>query len=582
MALPQGIEQIIRQSVIPKRDVSIYIKEAGDGGRVIASYQANKTRTPASVIKVLTTYAAALKLGFNYKFPTKFYTNGYVRSGVLNGDLVIKGFGDPTLDSEDLINIVSEIRAEGIRKINGNIVIDRSYFKVGTKNSSGFDQHPYSPYNAMPDAMMFNERVSTICVTPNKNTVTKKTPDKSYNVINKLKRVNRACRGRYSWPAVKISKSKNVSTIVLKGKISKRCGERKVRKVLTKPYKSFYYALKDELQQSGILVTGWLSLRKVPKSAKVLFTHFSEPLEKIISKTSKKSNNLYARHLLLYLGAKMYGAPATLSKGRRAVESILRYKGALRRGTLKIDNGSGLSRTAKMSAKMLAEMYDNAYMSYGKRWMKTLSIGGVDGTIKKRFRGTSVENRAWMKTGTLRRTKNIGGYVKSKSGKMYTVVILVKTKKAKWKAAELQNDILKWLVDGRVSIKKVKRTSAKSSKRVKKKRIATPVRKAKKKRVRAPVIKVTKPKASAVNRKNKQKNSTTYANVRYYVQVGSFKLPPSKKYLMRLKRLGLNYRVEYTSTYKVLVGSYSLKNDAKRALKKLRKHVNSGAFITKL
>ncbi len=92
-------------------------------------------------------------------------------------------------------------------------------------------------------------------------------------------------------------------------------------------------------------------------------------------------------------------------------------------------------------------MYDDAYTRYGSRWMKTLSIAGVDGTIRRRFRGTSVKNRAWMKTGTLNRVKNIGGYVKTRKGKLYTVVILVNTKKGRWKAAKLQNDIMKWLVN---------------------------------------------------------------------------------------------------------------------------------------
>jgi D-alanyl-D-alanine carboxypeptidase/D-alanyl-D-alanine-endopeptidase (penicillin-binding protein 4) len=107
-------------------------------------------------------------------------------------------------------------------------------------------------------------------------------------------------------------------------------------------------------------------------------------------------------------------------------------------------------------------MYDNAYKRYGQRWMNTLSIAGVDGTIRKRFRGTVVKKRAWMKTGTLKRVKNIGGYVKSRSGRLYTVVILVNTKQGRWKAAKLQNDIMTWLVryKGRGTKKAVKNKSA--------------------------------------------------------------------------------------------------------------------------
>ena len=556
-ALPQAINEKIRQSGISKKDISIYIKEAGARGKVVASLNAGKTRTPASVIKVLSTYAAVLKLGFNYRWQTKFYTTGTLRNGVLHGDLLIKGFGDPTLHDKDLLKIVSYIKAEGIRKVQGNIVIDRTYFKVGNRDSSGFDENPYSAYNAMPDAMMFNERVSTVCVNPKANSVYKKNVDGSYKVINKLKRVNKPCRGRYSWPGVKIDKSEVMPKVILKGKISKRCGKRNICKVLTKPYKSFYYALKEKMKAEGISVSGHMKLRKIPQNATELFTYYSDSLEKIISKTAKKSNNLYARHLLLLLGAKTYGAPATLQKGRDAVVKILSSKGALGTGVLRIDNGSGLSRVAKLNARLLATMFDNAYDRYGQRWMDTLSVAGVDGTIKRRFRGTVVRNRAWMKTGTLRRVKNIGGYVKNRAGKRYTVVILVNSTRARYHAAKLQNEIIKWLVRG----------------------MARPTVKSKSKLM----VKKKAKHSSIKKRSNRVKKRTTPKSTSrkyYYVQVGSFKAKPTSKYLRKISKLGLPYKVKKTNIYKVLVGPYKKESTARRVLPKVKQKLNRSAFIT--
>ena len=557
-ALPASINQLIAKSGISKRDLSIYIKEAGKGGKVVASLNANKTRTPASVIKVLTTYASVLKLGFNYRWQTKFYTTGTLSHGVLHGDLLIKGFGDPTLNEKDLDKIVSYIRAEGIRRVEGNIVIDRTYFKVGNRDSSGFDENPYSAYNAMPDAMMFNERVSTVCIEPKKNSVYKKHADGSYKVVNNLQRVNKPCRGRYSWPGVKIDKSDVLPTVILKGKISKHCGKRNVCKVLTKPYKSFYYALREKMKESGISVRGHMKLKRIPKNATELFSYYSDTLEKIISKTAKKSNNLYARHLLLLLGAKVYGSPATLQKGRDAVVKILSSKGALGTGVLRLDNGSGLSRVAKLNAKLLADVFDHAYDRYGQRWMNTLSIAGVDGTIKRRFRGTVVRNRAWMKTGTLRRVKNIGGYVKNRAGKRYTVVILVNSTKAKYRGAKLQNEIIKWLVQG----------AAKPSKRSTSKLI-----------VKHPPKKAHKPvKRHTVKKKSHSKTSTRKY---YYVQMGSFKLKPSSSYTKKISRLGLPYTVKKSGIYKVLIGPYKKEATARKILKKVKAKLNKSAFITK-
>ena len=565
--MPHAIIEEIRKSGIAQKDVSIYIKEAGNGGKVVASLNAGKTRTPASVIKVLTTYAAVLKLGFDYRWPTKFYRTGTLKQGVLKGDLLIKGFGDPSLNDRDLEDIVASIRAKGIRRITGNIVIDRSYFKVGNKNTSGFDKHTYSAYNAMPDAMMFNERVSTVCVTPNKRDVYKKNADGSYKVVNQLKYVNKPCKGKYSWPRVKIDQTAVMPTVILKGNISKRCGKRNICNVLTKPYKSFYYALKDELQDEGVTVSGTLRLQKIPKHAKELFTYYSDSLEKIVSKTAKKSNNLYARHLLLLLGAKVYGAPATLQKGRDAVVKILRSKGALGYGTLMVDNGSGLSRIAKMTAKNLGDMYDNAYDRYGSRWMQTLSIAGVDGTIKRRFRHTVVKKRAWMKTGTLKRVKNIGGYVKNKAGKLYTVVIIINSTRARYHGAKLQNEIIKWLV------KSTAKPSRKSSSKILQREKSASTK-----------IKPSKNNVKNVFAKLEMKDTDNKLNIyeRYYVQVGSFSEMPGKQYLQKIEALNLRYSVRNTGKYKVLIGAYSDKNDARSALEKVRQHINKGAFIVKL
>lgn len=546
-ALPSGINGIIGKSGIPKKDISIYIKEAGNSKRVVASLNAEKTRTPASVVKVLSTYAAVLKLGFDYRWPTKFYSSGNIKGGVLHGDLLIKGFGDPTLSNKDLSEIVAHIKAKGIRKITGNIIMDRSYFHVGTKDNSGFDQHTYSPYNAMPDAMMFNERVSTICVTPKKNVVTKEIPDASYRVVNKLKPVNKPCRGRYSWPSFKVDKEQTPTTVLLKGPISKRCGTRKLCQVITKPYKSFYYALKDALQKSGVLVQGGFRLNKIPKDANELFTHTSKPLEKIISKTAKKSNNLYARHIMLLLGAKLYGAPATLSKGRQAVEHILRSKGALKGSSLHIDNGCGLSRSSRLTAKLLTEVLDDAYSRYGQRWMNTLSIAGVDGTIKRRFRGTIVRKRAWMKTGTLKRVKNIAGYVKSRNGRVYTVVILVNTTKGRWKAAQLQNNIIKWVVGYKGQGTHIAKTKPESM--------------------------------SLPDKTGEKKPSSQTKGFRYTIQAGSFSKPPNAYYLSNISKLGLTYRVEKEDGYKVFIGSYTDNEAAQEVLKKVREKISSGAFL---
>jgi len=443
-SVPNDLAQELSSIPLNKNNYSIQI-EAVNSSYPLVSWKSHTKRTPASVIKLLTTYSALLSLGYDYNWETKFYHTGRIRNGVLRGNLIVKASGDPTLGTEDLDRIVSQIKNAGIRRIIGNIVIDRTLFKVPTKNNSGFDKNRYSPYNAMPDAMMFNERKSTVCVSlrGRRAKVSKDVPDHSYKVINKLKVVNGSCRGKRAWPRVRI----NNSTLTFSGKLSRHCGTRTVCKVLTKPYLSFYYALRDKMKKRGIKVTGKFKLQKTPKNAQYIFSHYSKSLEEIISVLAKKSNNLYARQVLLTLGAKIYGKPGTPYNGRRAIEKILGRYNLLEKGTTYIDNGSGLSRRSKVTAQSLANILKHGYQNYGQRWMNTLSIAGVDGTIKRRFANSSVFGRAWMKTGTIKHVANIAGYVEGASGQMYVVVVLVNDKYSAKYGRKLANKVIEWVAD---------------------------------------------------------------------------------------------------------------------------------------
>ena len=443
-SVPIDLAQELISIPLDKNNYSIYV-EAVDSSSPLVSWKSHTRRTPASVIKLLTTYSALLTLGYNYSWETKFYHTGRIRNGALHGNLIVKASGDPTLKTEDLDSIVSQIKDSGIRRIYGNIVIDRTYFKVTTKNNSGFDENRYSPYNAMPDAMMFNERKSTVCVSlrGRRANISKDIPDYSYKVKNRLKVVNGSCRGRRAWPHVKIYNS----TLIFSGKISRYCGKRTICKVLTKPYLSFYYALRDKMKQRGIKVSGKFKLQKTPRNAKYIFSHYSNSLEEIISTLAKKSNNLYARQVFLTLGAKIYGRPGTIYKGRRAIKKILGKYNILERGTTYIDNGSGLSRKSKVTAKSLANLLKHGYQHYGQRWMNTLSIAGIDGTIKRRFANSSVFGRAWMKTGTIKHVANIAGYVQGVSGQIYVVVVLVNDNYSAKYGKKLANKVIEWVAD---------------------------------------------------------------------------------------------------------------------------------------
>jgi len=441
--LPTAISQLLSKDRIDPSQVSIYITPT-KGSNVLAEHRIDEQRKPASVIKLATTYSALLEFGPRWRWPTQFFYTGTFHDGTITGDLAVKAYGDPTLSCKDLPGIVKRLKRIGVREVQGNLLIDRSFFAVDNRISSGFDNHPYSEYNAMPEALMFDDHLCRIIVDPSHGTVEKKIPDPGFQVINRLHYTDKACRGRYSWPGVHISREGELSTVTLKGTLSRRCGPRTVKAVLSHPYQSFTAAFMQELKNAGIKLEGRMRLAKLPNGARELMTHYAAPLQKILAKTNKHSNNLYARHIFLLLGAKRFGAPATEAKGRKAVREILGSRKILDEKTI-LDNGCGLSRRTRTTARTLHRLLEDAYRRYAWTWMGTLAIAGVDGTVKRRFRNSPVRRRAWVKTGTLKDAKNIAGYVKGRSGKLYTVVIFYNGPE-RWKGALLENQILEWIV----------------------------------------------------------------------------------------------------------------------------------------
>jgi len=443
--LPQAISDFIYKDKINSNNLSILVTNKTTG-EIVASLNPYKSMVPASVAKVATAYAVLLEFGKDFKWPTQIYYSGNIKNGTLNGNIIVKAYGDPTLNAKDLKVFAQKLRSYGIRKITGKLIVDRTFFKNSPKISSGFDKNYLSEYNAMPDALMFNDHLNRLEIIPtSKGVITKRSyGDRSFKVINHLKATNNACRKPYNWPKMRFFKDGDGVGISLDGTFSSKCHPIILNRVLSKPYKSFYYVFSHYLKQSGINFNGGLRLQAVPKNSKLLFTHYSKPLIQIVAKTLKKSNNLYARHLFLILGAKRHGYPATIKKSQKAIKEILGAKGVLDSDDF-IYNGCGLTKDARLKATTTAKILDSAYRDFGDSWLNALSIAGVDGTLKKRFRHTIVKNRAFMKTGTLKRAKNIAGFVKAKSGKLYNVVIFYNGAKI-WLGKSIQDKIITWLV----------------------------------------------------------------------------------------------------------------------------------------
>jgi serine-type D-Ala-D-Ala carboxypeptidase/endopeptidase (penicillin-binding protein 4) len=442
--LPASLAKILKG--YPNSEVSIYIQKLGSN-TPLATLNPTAMRTPASVVKILTTYTALAKFGPKYRWKTSLYISGDIKDGVLDGDIMFKGYGDPGLINEDVEVMVETLKKRGIHTITGNLILDDSYFDVTQENSAMFDNNAYSPYNANPNALLLNHRASAITIHPDSKRgmilISKDIPDDSYSIVDKTSAHNGKCTG--SIPAMQV-KTNNVenATVTFLGKVSKHCRQATIYRVLTHPTHMFYATFKHMTTKHGIDFKGTMKHQKIPKNARALYAFRSRPLSTIIAATNKDSNNVMARQIMLTIGAHTYGAGVTKRKSATALLSYLKKQGILSKRALVV-NGSGLSRTARLSVLGLARLLKVAYKKYGKTWMDTLAVMGTDGTLRRRMRKTGVRGNAWMKTGSLNNVRSIAGYVKSRSGALYIVVMMHNGKTAQSKGYRLQEQVINWV-----------------------------------------------------------------------------------------------------------------------------------------
>jgi D-alanyl-D-alanine carboxypeptidase/D-alanyl-D-alanine-endopeptidase (penicillin-binding protein 4) len=445
--LPPAVTRAMSSAGVPARDVSIYVRDAGTN-EVVAELGSDTPRSPASVIKVLTTFAALDMLGPAYTWKTRAYAAGRLSNGVLQGDLYLVGGGDPYMSSERWWGFTQNLREQGIAKITGDVVIDNSYFAAGAGNRSEFDAQPFRSYNVLPDALMVNFQSSrfTITALPQRSRpmiVANPSPS-NLTVRNDLRLGGGRCQGYES--GLSFETPSDPDSLVVSGVFPASCGTYSVtRAIMTAPSYA-YGTFRTFWTQSGGAIDGGMRIAALPRDASLLYEHPSLPLAEIIRLVNKYSNNVMARHLLLTLGAEKFGAPGTIERGRNAVAAWLVGRGIHMSGFV-LDNGSGLSRAERVTARGLGEMLDVAWHSpFMPEFASTLPLAATDGTLRNRFKSPGMQGRIRLKTGHLDDVSALAGFVNAASGKTFVVVIIVNHPGAQGSSGDaIQAELIRWV-----------------------------------------------------------------------------------------------------------------------------------------
>lgn len=439
-ALPPEVEAQLARAKVPREALAAIVVDAAPalGGKPapLLSHRSSAAMNPASVMKLVTTYAGLELLGPAYTWSTPVYVDGAINSGVLQGNLIIQGRGDPKLVLERLWLLLRRVQGLGIKTITGDILLDRSAFAVSAPNPGDFDGEPLRPYNASPDALLLNYKSVVMTFVPNPGNGTA-----SVNFEPPLANVQMQT-------SVPLTAGQNVASecgdyrgalkadfsdpfrIAFNGSYPLGCGEKVWPVAYADPASYAERAIAGMWAEMGGKLGGRVREGRAAPNLKPTFEVISPTLTEVIRDINKFSNNVMAQQLFLTLSLKSgprtagQDAPATYAASREVVRLWWRERFGDAEAPL-LENGSGLSRSERATPQSLARMLQTAYLSGAMpELMASLPIVGVDGTLR-RSRSRTAQGWAHLKSGTLRDSTALAGYVHTPSGRRLVVVAII-------------------------------------------------------------------------------------------------------------------------------------------------------------
>ncbi|KHK49272.1 D-alanyl-D-alanine carboxypeptidase [Ralstonia sp. A12] len=451
--LPANVALAFARAHIPLDAVSVFVIRTGTANPIL-QWNADAGMNPASTMKLLTTFAGLDLLGPNFRWKTSAYADNQPVNGTLTGNLYLRGQGDPKLIPEELVKLVSDVRRAGVDELAGNVVLDRTYFENGLSEAPPLDGDSGRAYNVAPDALLYSFKTLTFTLTPDAGNgavnIDVSPPLAQLQIDNQLRTTRGGCG---DW---KTNSGANISTQTdghvlasFDGRYAAACGER-VYNIAALTHADFIWGGFLALwQQAGGTTRFTPGLRegKVPRQAVLLATHYGPTLAEVVHDIDKYSNNVMARQLFLTIGAEIGRKPASVPQSTEVINRWL-AKQNLTMPELVLENGSGLSRTERISARNMGRLLQQADANpNGGILRDALPVVGVDGTMRNRLTRAGVAGNAEIKTGTLNDVRAIAGYVEGENGERFVVVSMINHPNASGGQAA-HDALLQWIYQG--------------------------------------------------------------------------------------------------------------------------------------
>ncbi|BAN34345.1 D-alanyl-D-alanine carboxypeptidase/D-alanyl-D-alanine-endopeptidase [Sulfuricella denitrificans skB26] len=444
--LPASVAKALREAGIPAASVGVFVQGVAARKPLIA-HQANKSMSPASTMKLVTTYAGLELLGPAYTWKTEVLTGGTVAGDVLTGDLVIKGYGDPALTLESFWKLLRDVRGLGIREIHGDLVLDNSYFQATPGDPGSFDNEPYRPYNVMPEALLVNFKTVRFRLVSEAEGGVRIIADPAparLRIVNRLQLDDGPCNDWHERVLTEVIRYGNdAATVVVSGSYPRACGDKSLYLSLFNNTGHVDALFRQLWQELGGTLVGSVHEGVAAPGARLLARRESKALAEVVRDINKFSNNVMARQLLLTIGREI-GSEGSARVAGQVVDKWLAERG-MAFPEMEIENGSGLSRTEHISPTHLGTLLLTAWRGpLMAEFVSSLPIAAVDGTMKKRLHDQDVAGHAHIKTGSLRGVKAIAGYVHDRKGRSMVVVFFINHPDASAGQAA-QDALLEWV-----------------------------------------------------------------------------------------------------------------------------------------
>ncbi|MES2160865.1 MAG: D-alanyl-D-alanine carboxypeptidase/D-alanyl-D-alanine-endopeptidase [Pseudomonadota bacterium] len=452
--LPEPISALLQAAQIPPEGAGIVVLR---GDTTLVSHNAQQSMQPASTMKLFTTMTALEQLGPAFRGRTEFRTSAEVVNGVLQGDLILRGGGDVDLNEDVLLHMLQALRNQGIRKIKGDVILDRQLFQPARPDvgQPPFDEFPWAYYNVIPDALLTNTNLLKVEMrsTGNKVGLVMMPEMDKVSIRSDMKLSDAPCASwEQGWRSPDVSRNGDKIEVVLHGSYPKNCIkstsvdvldhhdylERLLRATWRKLGGSIVGDVREASAGETTVATESTSADTSTPTTRLLAEHVSRPLPEMLRDINKFSDNTLARTVFLMLGSlqadPVLGSRPIAPDGSQA-STPMRAETAIRgwlqnqridANGLVFDNGSGLSRTERATPEQLAGVLQAGLKSlWMPEFLSSLPIAATDGTMRKRLKDSPAALRARIKTGSLKSVIAIAGYVTDANNQPCIVVAIL-------------------------------------------------------------------------------------------------------------------------------------------------------------